>query len=365
MSAVRYFDVPHIFRYGRIDEKSGETWQLFWRNATCFTVDIARKDIAGTRLEQEWSKHCVEPTYSVESKTFVPSWNDFCDFTISSILPTLQELAPVGERSWTTLEDYLTTPLYKLRLIKDTTSGEAIVKVVEGPVIKPAFDMEPQPFNSVEVPPDFPLVLASDLLVLDQEMDLRHKPHLVKLSSTGEVYSLIPMEGSVTHWETGVTNNPSLICISKTLQLFRITEPMKIQMPTAIVTTGRDNGEQQIAGLLCTQLPETAKELGQLDAPMLASPERIVQWRAHLTTLLKAMHSWGIIHGNVNPYTILVDHASTDIWLCPPESVSFYSLMDPAKIAGEEVDWHGVASTFDEWLPKQMAEARGEARPTI
>jgi len=258
MSTIRTFDVPHIFRFGRRDEAKGETWQLFYRNAACFTIDIKRDDIAGTPFERAWSEYCVE----ARRPDWIQHYNDFCDLVSRHNLSLLQTVAPVGRYQWVTLEDYLQTPRYKLRMFKEDGADDAIAKIIEGPTTIPAFEMVPQPFSKLDnIPPDFPRIAAADVTVLDHEQDLRVRPQKVRVTDTGAVYALICALGPSTATETGISTNESVRAMSRLFKKSADLEPSEgSSRPFAIVTTmsyhpahrGQSPELLRVAGLLHT-----------------------------------------------------------------------------------------------------------------
>src|SRR5690349_4924252 len=128
MSTIRHFDsIPHIVRYGMQDEEKGESWTLFYRNATCFTVDVSREDVQETPFGQKWLELNKENRARDGVKKWVEAWNEHCDCVITQCMPVLLELAPPS-RQWKTLEDHLRTPTYRLRLIADEEAGDAVAK---------------------------------------------------------------------------------------------------------------------------------------------------------------------------------------------------------------------------------------------
>lgn len=128
MSYVTTFDVPHIFRFGMTDDDKWETWQMFYRCATVFSVDIRREDIEGTPFEREWSKYVPS-----DLENWKKRWEDLCDVTVKQILPKLQELAPADGREWKTFQDYLEPRMYRLQLFKDEATGDAVAELMYGP----------------------------------------------------------------------------------------------------------------------------------------------------------------------------------------------------------------------------------------
>lgn len=428
MSTIRHFDIPHIVRFGRQSDEKRETWMLFYRAATCFEVTIHGANIANTPFEAAWSRTAF---YKSTPGNFVQKWNDFCDCVIGEILPTLQELVPVGVRSWNTLEDYIQTANYKLSLHKapassdsDSNSNQIKVHIDEGPTFKPAFEIHPEPISTLpfDLPPpsSLPQIPASTLQVLNHHKDLRQRPYKVRLPDAGVAY-LITTNGPVKSMPAGTINNPSLATIQTQLNLHRLFENPEtprealscIPKPLAIVTTDstedihpnitRDSLSStehapsplapapasastpptHLTALLTTYLPR-AKPLSDptflstLTTSPSPSPDLTRHTLSHtLKTTISTLHTQDppIIHGNINPYTIMLtvsdsdsDSASRSESTFQPYLVGFSPdvannlFIDPSAAGTKEADMQGLESTFGEsgWLVHEIKKAKGQ-----
>ncbi|KAF2482239.1 hypothetical protein BDY17DRAFT_298182 [Neohortaea acidophila] len=356
MTYITIFDVPHIVRYGMISEDKGQTRQTFWRNATGFTVDIARSDILGTPFEKQWSQWCVEPRTIQEQVNHFQRWHELCDAVIAHILPTLQELAPVdGERQWVTIQDYLDTPTYQLRLVKDDAVGDAVAKVIKGPTIdRETYEMQPHSFSTVHCPPDLPRIAASQLVVLDHDKEWRAQPKKVRVSDTGEVVTFLAAEGESTSMPENVVTNRSMDKIHAVLKLHQVKEDLNIPKPLAIVTCQRPtDSEPKFAGLLHTPTPEWATRLEDLDPSILREAVKQnlpVEWKAEVEKLQRNLQPHALTYLPINERRLSVDSSlrTANVWLGVPLEL----------IGGdqsEEVDWQRV----DDFL-KKFEQADGD-----
>lgn len=404
MSTIRYFDVPHVFRFGQRDDQTDHTWMRFYRAATCFEVTIDGPNIAGTPFEQEWARRAFAPT---SHTNFVQNWNDFCDCILTQILPTLQELAAAGLRSWTTLEDYIKTTTYKLSLHKATTktgNDDIQVKIDEGPTARPAFELHPELLSSLNfpLPNDLPHIPASVLKVLSQDKDLRQRPYKVQLPDFSLAY-LIPTQGKIKSMPSGTIGNPSLSTIATHLNLHNLftdpttphSHPRHIPRPLAIVTTpsappnpkspdkplsaseDAPNAPNQstltipaprFAGLLLTYLHH-ARPLSDTalitDITSFDDPTSTRQsLHKSLLQTIRVLHAKDppIIHGNINPHTVMIS-----VRLCPylvgfSQDVANGLYIDHCRAGTKGADQEGLESTFGEdgWLAHKINQATGK-----
>ena len=389
MSSVRHFDVPHLVRFGRLDDETRQTWMRFYRAATCFEVTIHGTDIQGSPFEAKWSRAAFKKE---DDRHFSGKWNDLCDCVIEQILPNLQQLAPAGLRSWTTLEDYIRTTSYKLSLHKTENGHDDIeVRLDEGPTTKPAFEIHPELISALpfDLPNALPRIPASDLQVLDQHKDLPRRPYMVRLPDASIAY-LISSQGEVQHMPSGRLSNPSLDTIQAQLNLYNLfTNPeipdehlKRIPKPLGIVTTssepihpseanaGSPTPNLQLAGILLTDIPGALHLSHPTTISLITSMPNPTSIRHSLHESLRqtiaTLHAQKqpIIHGNINPHTILI--ANREVGLDPllvgfSPGVANNLFIDQSVAGTAEADLDGLESTFGEngWLAHEIGKAEG------
>ncbi|KAL6242473.1 hypothetical protein RBB50_010613 [Rhinocladiella similis] len=354
MSTVRYFDsIPHVVRYGMRDEKKGSSWTLFYRNAVCFRVSVARGDVEGTPFATQWLELNKEGNPIGEGvKSMLQRWNDLCDCIIRQCLPVLQELAP-STRQWKTLEDYLRTPTYELKLVVDQDLNDAVAKVTSGPVEKPSYEHHLVNFSVFQsLPQDLPRYCAQDLTVLGQGKNWRQPPDKVH-TSNGEVLYFMSCNKHSKNEMTGKISNASLDIINAYSRLHTGSEDLTgIYIPKllGVVVSGADGevedwdaegnpspdmgqsvskeaGEPLVAGVLLTYVTK-AKSLKDgmkvpadpADTEGLATTKE--KWKAQLKSAVQYLHDHGIAIGGrtdpdgpwfyINEYTVHIAPIKTD-----------------------------------------------------
>ena len=281
---------------------------------------------------------------------------------IKQILPKLNQLAPVdGPRRWETVEDHLTTPTYKIQLVKDDSVGDAVAKVIEGPNVENLpFSMEPQSFDLLDIPSDLPRVRASALEVFSGDND---KPAMdierVCLPDTGEVVGFLKAQASSEAVETGIVHNHSLDAMAALLQLYKIKGNINVTKPIAVATTGGD--ELKIAGLLHTCTPSTACTIEDIPGWELAAAEKkglIGQWKAQVAAMLRTIHAHNLVHGFLRQRDISIDMQRNEhvVWLNHTPGAEEFSGSDGGRNASSANYWKKLDETFDTWIKEKIEQ---------
>ena len=198
MTALRYFDnVPHIVRYGMHSEKDERSYIWLWRCGVQFTIHADGRDLRGTDFYSQWKPLVHEyPSAEQSMSEFAENqWYPLCDLILSTAMPALHRLMPDREY-WKTLQDYIHTSRYTLRLVasEDCTSIEA--RVENGPVDcgTGAYGLTTVSRDTFSLPEELPTFQSSELRVLDMETgDWRRRPAKVCLED-GRVFEFLACE---------------------------------------------------------------------------------------------------------------------------------------------------------------------------
>lgn len=349
MSTVRHFDaIPHIVRYGMQDEEKGKSWMLFYRNATCFRVSVAREDVGSTAFGQTWLELNKEHrARELGIKKWAEQWDMLCDCIIAQCLPVLRELAP-SDRQWKTLEDHLRTPTYDLKMV--TVDDDAVATITSGPVEVPSYEHHLVPVSELApLPEHVRRYQARDLIVLGQEKNWRSPPKTVQ-SPAGDTFDFMACNKRAKDMSSGVVSNASANRINAYSRLYSTTsdslpssspsdEPWRpgVNIPKlkGIVVSGASGefedwdlegdllmdpeqeqgskirpkpAEPQVAGILMSQIPEvrTLAETQKImaTATNLPSTSDIAnakeKWKTQLTAAVQYLHDHGITVGGRN-----------------------------------------------------------------
>jgi len=373
------------------DDKTEKCWVWFWRNGVRFQIFVDKADVQNTPFYEQWKpllrqfEHGGEMSLSQWEEV---QWHPLCDLLISTAMPTLRRLAPEGEY-WTSLQDYLHTPAYRLRLAASDNRSEILTKVEEGPKDTGAYDLEPVSQDVLPQPPGIQLYRSQDLQVLNREKDWRRRPQKVS-SSDGNAFFFLGCEKGSRNAGTQKMSNTSLDAIRAQLKLMETyrgaTPPEGIPQVYGIVTDssfpedpskthaqegtrvdGIADSEQRIAGILLSWIPQgislsqTVKVLANLDEHEVET--KIRAWTQRVGAALGYLHRNDVYFGGredwryLNQYTILID-AHLQPWL----DISYVSWMadvstEEAK-AGEAADGLALTDLFEKWLPEEVAKAR-------
>jgi hypothetical protein len=379
MSAVRYFDdVPHIVRYGWMDDEKESCWMLFWRNGTKFTITVEKNDVHGTAFYSVWRP-------LIQERTGLSQWHPLCDLLISHSMATLQRLAPTGSY-WTTLRDYLHTPGYDLKLLADKETGNVYGEVMNGLEEQAAYEF--QPVSAMvfrNMPKDIPQYASSDLVVLEKSKNWKAPPHKVR-TSDGHVYSFKGCKRSSTDVETGEVTNDSLNSIEVYLKLFSYSQELhdtwaaekspvigivtdtSTSQPEHTGQASQRGAETLVAGILLSSMPNS-QTLGEFTEQVESTTmgtiiEQSRQWKAQIEKEVAQMHSLGIYWGGredwfyINQHTIWIDaegQASLDLELT---SLVDGSASEDLATRGIAFDNKAIGTLFDEWLPEELSKRR-------
>ena len=248
MTALRYFDaIPHIVRYGMHSDQNETSYIWFYRCGVQFTIHADGKDVQDdTDFYSKW-KPLVREYPSVEqiiAKFAENQWYPLCDLIISTAMPTLQRLAPDKEY-WTTLQDYLHTPSYTLRLIASEDRGSMETRVEDGPVDcgTGAYGLVSVSRDTFSVPKDLPTFRSSELRVLEMEKgDWRRRPARVCLED-GRVFDFLACKRD---FDDGM-REASDVCVS--------VGHIRTRFEELQTTTGDAEGTQSVCGVVLDHSP--------------------------------------------------------------------------------------------------------------
>ncbi|KAF7193159.1 hypothetical protein HII31_05503 [Pseudocercospora fuligena] len=382
MSAIRYFDsIPHIVRGGMHDEKGEKCFIHFWRCGVRFWIDVEGEDIRGTSFYEKWKPLIQEHDHKKVSLKELTErqWHPLCDLVISTSMVLLKELAPEKEY-WTTLDNYLHCPAYRLRIKaipgKDAVQVERVVG--EGPKLTGAYNMAPAPFEDCHPLPnnDLPKFRSTDLVVLDRDQDWRQPPHKVQ-APDGKIYYFKACEQSAMHMPEKKVVNQSLDAIAAHLSIYehmlgQDLEPLQgvLTFQGLVTCNCVDVGKHEVqmgkAGIAGILLPWIAKgrTLFELCRDVdEAGKDRILAkkdgWKTQIKSAVDGLHERGVFLGGrkdwayLNYHTVMID-VDDRAWL----TAGLLSVAEDAKEAaseGIERDDRAVEELFEEWLPAQLS----------
>ncbi|EME85547.1 uncharacterized protein MYCFIDRAFT_82709 [Pseudocercospora fijiensis CIRAD86] len=380
MSAIRIFNnIPHIVRGGMHDEKASKSSIHFWRCGVRFWIDVSGQDILGTSFHEKWKPLIREEDYKKVSlkESTENKWHPLCDLIISTSMELLRELAPAEKEYWSSLDDYLHCPGYKLR-IKAVSGKDAVeVEVAEGPKLTGAYNMAPAPFEDYHAGSnDLPTFCSTDLVVLDKEQDWRQPPQKVQ-APDGKIYFFKACEQSAMHMPDQKVVNHSLDAIAAHLSIYELMLAQDFEPLQGVLTfqglvtcdcvdVGKHEVEMGKAGIAGILLPWTAKGRTLFEicrdaddtgkARILAVKD---DWKMQVEMAVGGLHERGVFLGGrkdwayLNYHTVMID-ADDRAWL----TAGLLSVAEDAKQAareGCEQDVRAVNQLFEEWLPAQVS----------
>ena len=399
MSAIRYFeDVPHVVRYGMQDDKEEKSWVLFWRNGVGFRIHTVHEDVRDTPFSKPWLEYLKEPNSTIDGyKGWVQRWEALCDCIISQCLPLLKELAP-SSRQWVTLDDYLHTPTYELKMVTDPATKDASPEITEGPTDKPAYENWPTAAANIKyLPEDARRYQAKDLVVLDQSKNWRCPPYKVQ-TGDGQIFFFMACEKTAKHMPEEKMINGSIDTINVYSRLVK-SAPSQVHIPrlAGIVVTepgpditdtspsvdwkdepeGKYHDQQHhdkelVAGILLTYITHSQSlyEVLKADGDKPTS-DQTDKWKKQITEAADYLHGLHITDGGregkagdgsdswyyINQHVVRVagrgKDTEGDAWLTLGAGCTYHELEGPEDVEAQKrfdeeqaMDLKGITKTF-------------------
>lgn len=364
MSAIRYFDTPHIIRFGMINDNPGTSEMQFWRNGVHFKLRVYEDDVRGTDFEQQWKPLLEQDPILLRAGR----WSKVCDLIISHCMEILQVLAP-NIPYWTSLHDYFYCKSYTLRLYGPPKSG-VIPRVVHGPTSTCAYEMQPAAWNTFNVPDDIPIYDCHEASPLDHGVDLKNAPQKVRLSD-GMVAFFIPSRISTRSREgPGYVNdvNESHQSIASyfllhSLQIRRSDNSARIPKVLGILSYSRrpdadmqrEDGKQ-IAGILLEWIDGFRLinyRLGAYRHTTAQNESNHAKWRQQVSQVIKELRQHGVstLGVDISPFDIIINQNDHNAWLTGFINTEVLEGHREGKLS--ESDQAYLQLVFDQWLSEE------------
>lgn len=400
MSTIRYLEeVPHIVRYGMQDDKKKESSMTFWRSGVGFEVEVAHEDVRGTPFSKKWLEYLKEPNHfdpPLGHNEWVRRWETLCDCILTQCMPMLVELAP-SSRGWVTLNDYLHTPSYRLKMVTSDATKDAMSEIIDGPKDMPSYEHWPTAAANIKhLPIDAPRLHAKELNSPDQGLDWRCPPKKVQ-ALDGRVFAFETCQKTAKYMDddVGTLVNTSMDIISVYSRLYKktpdntrisrmegivVTEPsldIKDSSPSADYNEDpRANHQDQertdevlVAGILLAYL-HNAKTLAEALKSEGKKPttEQRDKWKKQIAESITFLHGLSITIGGhtgknawfyINQHTVMIagdrGGKDSDAWLIlgagctshEPERLNGSSDAQARFDEERAMDLEGVEKTFD------------------
>lgn len=366
MSIIKYFDAPHIIRFGMTDDDLGKSEIQLWRNGVHFTIMIDKADVKGTDFERHWT-----PLLNTEPFLLhIDRWDRLCSLVISQCMGVLQELAP-NKSYWTSIYDYLHVGSYVLRLY-GAPGADVIPQVVQGPTITCAYETQPAARNKFTIPDDLPIFDSRVVIPVDHEHDFKNLPRKVILPDKKMAFFL-PCKISTRRWDgsrfiDGVNESHQAISSYLVLDSMRIQHNSayaRIPKVLGIIydsvypgtNTQREEGQENVAGILLEWIDGFRLANLNLVANrnITARDDSIHEkWREQLIGIIKELHHHGVsaLGVDINPFNIIIDRNDGQAWLtgfinC--EVSDDYSAEDVIELESEQ-----IRLVFGQWLSAEV-----------
>ncbi|CRG87373.1 hypothetical protein PISL3812_04390 [Talaromyces islandicus] len=365
MSMIKYFDTPHIVRFGMTNDDPATSETQFWRNGVHFLIQVDHADVRGTDFEQKWIPLLNPEPMSAR----LERWGELCDLEISQSLALLQELAP-NRPHWNTLYDYLHVDSYTLRL-SGSPGQDVSPHVVQGPTSTCAYEMETVAWETFTFPGDLPVYDSRVIISLDHEQNLKSPPQKTRLPD-GKVAFFLPCQVLVRQLvgSACIDENESHQSIASYLLIHSLQIPhdsSRASVPKVLgivsdsghsATNTQAEGEKQVAGILLEWidgfylLNAGSKENRHV---AMGSETNQARWREQIMGIVRELHRRGVsaLGLEISPFSVMIDRNDGHAWLTGFVDCKVsedHNVSEPES----ESEAKQVRDVFDQWLRAEV-----------
>jgi serine/threonine protein kinase len=283
--------------------------------------------------------------------------NQPTDLVYQHCLPVLEKLAPQTSLQDLRLEYFLYSPTYHLKIVDAGTDGDVNIEGWDKCSYTPSF------FTSTMRTADLPEAYKE--IPRFRAREIRIAPVIDKEKSLDAIQGRVVMADGVSmyskprvEWRESEFDRELQIMsrIKKAGLIGRIRVPELL----GIVVSG-ENGESTM-GMLMTLI--TSPELGKhLESPGFHDKGDLhKKWEEQVTTIVRELHSHGIVWGDVNPMNVAIDEA-LDAWVIDFGGMNNAEFIDSENRETVEGDNQGITRLFHVWLPSRLKRYEEDQGP--
>ncbi|KZF23701.1 hypothetical protein L228DRAFT_282397 [Xylona heveae TC161] len=388
MTIIKYFDTPHIIRFGMTNHDPGKSEMQLWRNGVKFIIEIDQANVKGTDFERQWLPLLdPEPLFLHAQR-----WNELCGLVISQCMDTLQELAP-NKPYWTNLYEYFHVASYVLRLhgapeSKATSPQVVVVREPGSPTITCAYEMQPAAWCTFAVPDDLPVFDSRAVIPVDHEHNFKRPPHKVRLPDGKLAFFLactVTWQQRHQDGSSSESMNESHQSIASYLRLHGLKIPRngsyaRIPKVLGVVSDSSDpqhaitnmqggERERQMAGILLEWIDGFRLiNLASQNSICHIDESNHAEWSEQLNAIIRELHRRGVssLGVDISPFDVIIDRDGGHAWLTGFVDVKFSSDdHDDNRSAADvdELERKQMQLVFDRWLSEETGVSRSSEDP--
>lgn len=265
------------------------------------------------------------------------------DLILQHCLPLVESLAPHVSLQELSLESFVHSPTYNLRLTSERTHGGIHIEGQNDVQHIPAF------FTSPARAADLPDLHKT--IPRFQARDINIAPILNGEKNIDAIHGrVITADGTPMFFkprqEMRETEFERELCILSRIYEAGLTTKLRVPKLEGLVISA----DEEIVGLLMTMI--TSSALGtHLQSPGLQEMTHLHQkWEQQLTATIQELHLHGIVWGDVHPMNVVIDE-TMDAWAVDFGGMNNAEFIDAENRETVEGDWQGIRKIFQEWLP--------------
>lgn len=331
---------------GHADE---ETCSLsVWRGHTIFDIAVEIDPIKDTRLGQELVRQ-IELCGGRYPFRKTATLANPVETVYNHCLPLLEALAPQTTLQDLSLESFLHSPTYHLR-VKPGANGDVRIEGENECLDTPAFFIEPLPTADLpEACTSLRQYHASETYIAPL-LD-KHKSASVR-SVQGPV---ITKDGTSMYYKP-----PTDLRISefeRELDIMTRFDAVgldsKVRVPRLLGTVVSGEHNEVTIGILMTMV----SGCHLASSPPWGMPELHKKWEEQIIAITQELHAHGIVWGDVNPHNIMIDE-DLNAWAIDFGGMNNVQFVDEENRETVKGDEQGIRRLFGEWLPERAEDYR-------
>lgn len=333
--------------YGHFDDREVRIAVL--RGHTRLTVEAKIEQIKSTQLGEELQKQielCRGCTFGRYGSLQTPT-----DTVFHYCRVPLERLAPQTELKDLSIESFLHTPTYHLKLVARDSSDEVDIKGQNECLFEPAFFISPIPVAQIaEFIAKLPVFHASEVQIapLSTSETLTSVQGRVSTKDGRFLYFKPRLELRELEFERE---------LQVLLQIAEAGLGPNVRVPSleGLVVSGENN--ESVIGLLMTWISSPEMGCHLMSKGFWDKHDLHKKWEAQVNATVRELHANGIVWGDVNPMNVAIDE-NFDAWVIDFGGMNNIYFIDDEKRETAEGDWQGVGKLFGKWLPRRVEKLK-------
>ncbi|KAI9768867.1 MAG: hypothetical protein M1839_003950 [Geoglossum umbratile] len=302
-----------------------------------FHIIVSLKDLRGTGFEHNYSQLVESDKHAGSEHESPKAFNDFCNWMLDPCMPSIRKLTPTALQAPQdlTLQTYYNPPTHYLKLTPNHGQLQAL------PVSAKDYRNQKISLNqriSLEDLPAVPRFSASEIWILRGAYSSDVLSFADSISSTPP-QRVKTKEGEIKFFKPVKDIDPFMreFDILRRIADENLSGGIRISRLFGIVVL---HGTNTAVGMLLDWIPGC-----DLDGMGWVPPNTLNIWKEQIVDIVKELHKFGIVWGDVSPNNVIIDEDS-NAWAVDFGGGFTDGFVDADNAGTKEGDWQGVENTF-------------------